>query len=1592
MKKLFLFLLLSVFLFAENPYVVQNRFNGGELSPLMNPRTDFDKYYSGCHTLENLLVLPQGGVAKRPGTYYVASTKSNGQARLIPFIASVSEAYVLEFGDQYIRFYSNGQQIESGGAAYELVSPYQAEQLDDIKYVHSNDVTYFLHPNFNPYKLSRYSDTSWTMETVDWTHIPYRSTETDRKSIKATFVPGSVTVWTSTTEYEFGDMVYIAGTHDASDRWYLTCIIDHTAAASNQPDEDDFDVANPPVGDGAGEANQYWYAYCFYDDSTTTYYPVSHIERGAPVSLAVETGSVFESGMIGSTFRLRQSPPETVNEYEDLATATADPIYYSDPFRVYGDWTMTTTGAWYGDLTIQRSYDYGNSWQDVRNLKSVSGTAQNYNVSGTESLDDVFYRMMFDASGVGKIAYEFHVTDNEDDGEVLIGSIDTGGGTIPDGSNFSSYTDCVAHYKLNDASAAWVDGSLLGSYASIVAHYLCDDNAANSTVTDSSGNAYNGTVYSGVSGSETTNDVDDTVNYKVTTGVPASFDFEATATMHNFECPTGVITALGNGSRSVNMWVKPESSTSVRTLFTFNDGSTIQNAYVYNNSGQLSLSVNRTAGSGYEERAIGALPNNEWKMITYSYDSSTGEHLVYLNGMIVIDRIEAIADWSGRMLVGGSWTGAATKGYYFDGNIDNVLVYSDVLTQEEVVDLYSAGKVTDSTSNDYHAALEDDNETGNTDSVDSATYKVGESDTVSFDFDTAGNSYNVECPDTVTDALGAGSRTVAMWIRPESFSDHNACFTINSDTAGYVRAGVLLNSSANLELYVNNASVQTGSTTLIADEWNFLIWTYNATSSVHRVEVNGVLDITHTLSVTSINLSDTVIGAGRTNLYTKTDFFDGNIDNVLFYNRVLSGLEIVNLYSATATAYGTVVSPVFDNYETFDASSDYTDNWSESAWNENRGYPSCGCFYEQRLCLASTDSDAQTVWMSKTDDYENFKEGTLDDDSIAYTIAARQNNKILWLSPQSRLGIGTTGGEFVMSASSIDEAVTPSNVKVTRQSTYGSDGEQSIVINDATLFLQRNRKRVREFVYNYEKDSFVSPDMTILAEHITGDGVSELSSQQSPNTVLWSVRDDGQLLGFTYERSHDITAWHRHILDGTVESNTVIPGSSEDEVWLIVNRYINGNTVRYIERFLVKNTTDSDNDYFVDCGIQTSVSNVGTISSGLDHLEGKVVAVVADGEVLYNGSGSDADFTVTSGEITLNSEPTETESIDLTDEILVFYKMNENEAADTAVADSSGNGLNGVATDFTDQFFTAHSGSPTGLGAGSFTFNEPDGDQVDITDDGTLDLGTSDFSICAWIKTSDTSNNWRRIFSSSISGSAYSLRVYLRDSADDELRLGYPTSSSTGSAISPLSPMTVTDDQWHFVVVNVDRSASGTVNFYVDNILDGAVSWASGYNASQNFNINTMSIGYKWTGSIDNMQVFNRLLTENEISFLHSAGEGTESLTGEVTTGYPSYSKVYVGLLYTPVLKTMPLSSPQSVMHMRQKRISEVKVEYYSSGDFYIGKSSTINELVGLTDLETGYTRKTFPPGYDQYGQVYIYQSSPEPLTILSLGMEFQVQ
>jgi len=301
-----------------------------------------------------------------------------------------------------------------------------------------------------------------------------------------------------------------------------------------------------------------------------------------------------------------------------------------------------------------------------------------------------------------------------------------------------------------------------------------------------------------------------------------------------------------------------------------------------------------------------------------------------------------------------------------------------------------------------------------------------------------------------------------------------------------------------------------------------------------------------------------------------------------------------------------------------------TFQWKASSpWNSSNGYPRTVSFYEQRLFFAGTSAKPQTIWGSKTASYEDIRTGTNADDALEYAIATNKVNVIRWLQPSRDLIVGTGGGEFKVGRPT-GEPLTPSNVMVTQQTTYGSWTIPPVQIGNAILFTQRARRKVREFSYQYQSDGYIAPDMTLLAEHITTGYLKDMDYQQEPDSIVWSCTSTGKLLSMTYERPEDVVAWAEHEIGGTdveVESVAVITNATQDQLWVSVKRTVNGSTVRYIEYI--------DPELNVDSGITGIVSTATTSVSGLSHLEGETVKIVINDAVF-------PDATVSSGAISIS--------------------------------------------------------------------------------------------------------------------------------------------------------------------------------------------------------------------------------------------------------------------------------------------------------------------------------------------------------------------
>ena len=316
-----------------------------------------------------------------------------------------------------------------------------------------------------------------------------------------------------------------------------------------------------------------------------------------------------------------------------------------------------------------------------------------------------------------------------------------------------------------------------------------------------------------------------------------------------------------------------------------------------------------------------------------------------------------------------------------------------------------------------------------------------------------------------------------------------------------------------------------------------------------------------------------------------------------------------------------------------------TKAWAEGAWSDVRGYPNAVSFYEQRLLFGGTTSNPQRIHGSTIGDFEHFLRGTYDDSALDFTLAAADGNPVQWMAAQQGLIVGTTGDEWLIDSGSAEKPITPTNVRVKRQSRYGSGaGLPALIVGEVALFVQRGARKVREFTYAFERDGWVAPDLTLLAEHITKTGIKGIAYQGIPESRLWCVLNDGTLVGMVYERDQKVIAWHRHAAlfpqdlnnpnndasSGNLalfQSVASIYGTDLDEVWFCVQSpmdrlfYIcrlhpstaSGNApLKYNDFFHTGTLTYSGAPTSAVCS--TSLGNTGIVTSTTGLVVGQTVA------------------------------------------------------------------------------------------------------------------------------------------------------------------------------------------------------------------------------------------------------------------------------------------------------------------------------------------------------------------------------------------------
>ena len=308
-------------------------------------------------------------------------------------------------------------------------------------------------------------------------------------------------------------------------------------------------------------------------------------------------------------------------------------------------------------------------------------------------------------------------------------------------------------------------------------------------------------------------------------------------------------------------------------------------------------------------------------------------------------------------------------------------------------------------------------------------------------------------------------------------------------------------------------------------------------------------------------------------------------------------------------------------------STDATQIWAFSPWSRSKGYPTAAGFFEDRLVFAGSTRYPQTFWSSKVGDYYNFGTSTpvVDDDAVTATLNGGQMNGIKAMVAFGELILLTSGGEYKVSGGQ-GKALTPSNTLSQAQEYRGISDVLPVTVGSRIVFAQQQGNIIRDLAYSYEADKYTGDDLNLLCSHLfDGHKVVAMTYQQTPDSIIWFVRDDGLLLGLTYIKEQDIYAWHKHSIKNARFVNVCcIPGGECDELYAVIER--NGQ----YENVMLEKRNDNDvpeEQIYVDDGITVRGSDIKEVT-GLTWLEGETVAILADGNALPQQKVEDGKVTL----------------------------------------------------------------------------------------------------------------------------------------------------------------------------------------------------------------------------------------------------------------------------------------------------------------------------------------------------------------------------
>jgi len=381
---------------------------------------------------------------------------------------------------------------------------------------------------------------------------------------------------------------------------------------------------------------------------------------------------------------------------------------------------------------------------------------------------------------------------------------------------------------------------------------------------------------------------------------------------------------------------------------------------------------------------------------------------------------------------------------------------------------------------------------------------------------------------------------------------------------------------------------------------------YTAYTSGGTVEYGTkIFDIVNSYQIAAVGANGideslpSVSASATNNLYVNGAF------NTITWSAV-SGAIRYNIYKIQSGLYGYIGQTEALSFTDNNIAPDMgiTPPIVETVFNSAGNYPGAVSYFEQRRVFAGTTNYPQQLWMTRsgTESDMSYRLPVNDDDRVSFKVAAREANTIRHIVPLQQLMLLTSAAEWRVSPVNSD-AITPTTISVRPQSYIGANNVQPSIVNNSMVYCAARGGHIRELGYSWQSNGYITGDLSLRAAHLFDNyEIVDMCYSKSPHPLIWFISSTGLLLGLTYVPEQQVGAWHQHDTDGVFESCACVAEGSEDHLYVIVKRTVNGNSVRYVER-MSSNAFDSLEDcFFVDAGLTYDGNNTTattvTVSGG----------------------------------------------------------------------------------------------------------------------------------------------------------------------------------------------------------------------------------------------------------------------------------------------------------------------------------------------------------------------------------------------------------